>query len=95
MNLMEKYQKRASVPEVIRWDTLSHIHLQTARSLSADGVNFRLSTPAITEAEDALNEVWLACLKGRASIDDFKEINRLWADAVRATSEKAKRGRLF
>lgn len=95
MNLMEKYQKKASVPEAIRWDVLSKIHLSTARRLVAEGVNFRLSTPAITEVEDALNQTWLDCLHGKATIDNFQVINEQWADAVRAANERSKRATLF
>jgi hypothetical protein len=79
----------------IKWDTLSAIHLTTARSIAAEGVNFRLSTPAITQAEDALNNTWRLCLKGQATLDDFKSINQIWADAVKAANEKAKKVRLF
>lgn len=77
----------------LKWDALSRIHLSTARSLI--GVDFRVTSPAITEAESELNRVWLDCLHGRATIDDFKEINRLWAETVRAVNEKAKRVTLF
>lgn len=69
MNLMEKYQRKVKEPEAIRWDTLSHIHLSTARGLV--GVDFRVTSPAITQAEAELNKVWLDCLHGRATVDDF------------------------
>lgn len=77
----------------IKWDALSRIHLSTARGLV--GVDFRVTSPAITQAEDALNKTWIDCLHGRAALTDFEAVNRLWADAVRAVNEKAKRVRLF
>lgn len=79
----------------IKWDTLSSIHLQIARQLATEGRNLRLHTPEIVGIENTLNEAWLDCLHGRATINDFREINRLWAETVRATSEKAKRATLF
>ncbi len=88
---MEKYQRKIKEPEVMRWDTLSNTHLRTARSLAAEGINFRLSTPAITEAENKLNEVWLDCLHGRATLDDFEVVNQQWATAIKIANEKAKR----
>lgn len=88
MNLMEKYQRKVKEPEAIRWDTLSHIHLQTARQLATEGQNLRLQTPEIAGIENSLNETWHACLKGQASIDDFKAINEKWAVAIR-TANKA------
>lgn len=71
----------------IKWDSLSKVHLDTARSLATEGVNFRLSTPAITQAEDALNQTWLNCLRGRATLTDFEAINQKWAFAVRTANK--------
>lgn len=79
----------------VKWDVLSKIHLSTARTLSAEGVNFRLSTPAIVQAEDALNEIWHACLKGQANIDDFKGVNEQWASAIREANKKSQKTTLF
>lgn len=79
----------------IRWDTLSRIHLQTARQLAAEKVNFRLSSPEIVGIENSLNETWHSCLKGQATLDDFRAINEKWAETVRAVNEKAKRAALF
>lgn len=67
----------------IKWDTLSHTHLQTARSLAGAGISFKTASPAITGAERELNRIWLACLHGEATIDDFKAINEQWAVAIR------------
>lgn len=75
----EEKQKKAN----IRWDTLSHIHLQTARQLAGEGISFKTASPAITGAERELNRIWLACLHGEAIIDDFKAINEKWAVAIR------------
>lgn len=74
----------------LKWDALSSIHLQVAQRLAADKIDFRLSSREIAEAENALNEVWLACLHGKATLDDFKAINELWANAIRAVNERGK-----
>lgn len=79
----------------LKWDALSHIHLQVARSLAADKIDFRLSSREIAEAENSLNEIWHTCLKGQASLDDFQAINEKWAGAVRAANKKSKRTTLF
>lgn len=92
---MEKYQKKVKVSEVIRWDTLSAIHLQTTRQLAAEGINFRLSTPTITQAEDSLNEIWFNCLHGRATLDDFRAINQKWADLIRDANRKSQKTTLL
>lgn len=91
---MEKYQKKIKGAG-ISWDTLSHIHLDFARRLAAEGVNFGLSTPVITEVENRLNEIWRDCLHGKATLRDFEAINRQWADSIRAANKQAKRTTLF
>ena len=80
---------------LITWDTLSTIHLQTARVLAKEGLNLRLQTPEIKATEDKLNEIWLVCLKGTATLDDFKDINRQWAEVIRQADSRSKKERLF
>ena len=83
---MEKYQKRV-VTQTIKWDTLSKIHLETARGLAAENMNLRLQTPEIQKTEDTLNTIWQACLKGEKALDAFKDINLQWAGAIRRVNK--------
>ena len=92
-SLKERY--KADKLRAITWDTLSQNHLETARSLAKEGMNFRLQSREITEAEDALNRIRLACLKGGAALDDFRAVNEKWSGAIKAVNEKSKKTTLF
>jgi len=72
----------------IKWNTLSSIHLQTARELAEAGQNLRLYSQEIAAIENRLNETWLDCLHGEATLDDFNAINQLWANAIRAAGKQ-------
>ena len=46
-----------------------------------------MARPEVTQAEDRLNQIWLDCMEGRATLDDFKAILKRWegiiSDAIR------------
>jgi hypothetical protein len=74
--------------KAIAWETLSYIHLETARDLVKEGMNWGLQSAEIKKAEDRLNEVWRLCLKGELALDDFKAVNQQWGDSIRAANAK-------
>jgi len=41
-----------------------------------------MDRPEVGQAEDRLNEIWLDCMEGRASLDDFKAILKEWEGII-------------
>ena len=42
-----------------------------------------MARPEVVQAEDRLNEIWLDCMEGRASLDDFKTVLNKWEAVVK------------
>ena len=42
-----------------------------------------MDRPEVGQAEDRLNEIWLDCMEGRASLDDFKTVLNKWEAVVK------------
>ena len=42
-----------------------------------------MDRPEVMQAEDRLNEIWLDCMEGRASLDDFKTVLNKWEAVVK------------
>lgn len=45
-----------------------------------DGLDF--NSPAYSEVKDRLNQAWLACLQGRASLENFTEVLKHYGEMV-------------
>lgn len=64
----------------IPFETLEALHKEVLDRLDAregadparlDGIDF--DSPAYNQAKDRLNQVWLGCLEGKATVADFRE----------------------
>lgn len=66
------------------WDTLSRLHLATLEEIGRRKPGPEIwDHPGVREAEDRLNGVWLACMKGKACPEDFKKALDRWEGECR------------
>ncbi len=84
-------QNKLKALQSLTWETLARIHIGTGKELAREGLNLRLQTPEIGAIENSLNETWLDCLHGQATLDDFRAVNQQWATAIKIANEKAKK----
>lgn len=73
--------------QAVPFETLESLYQEVKDRLDAVGVdwdNANFNTPGYNEVKDRLNETWLKCLEGRASVEDFKEALAQYEEVVLA-----------
>ena len=64
----------------IPFETLKTLYLEAFNRIGwTQGL---MSRPEVIQAEDRLNQVWLDCMEGRASLLDFKETITGWEGII-------------
>lgn len=70
----------------IPYDTLKTLYLDAFNRIGwAQGL---MARPEVQKAEDRLNEVWLECMEGKASLDEFKKTISEWEGIITRAMQK-------
>lgn len=86
--LLEKYRGKAEHTPPIPFDTLKTIYLEAFNRIGwQSGLMVR---PEVIQAEDRLNEVWLECMEGQATIEKFKATLKEWEGIISGAIKEAK-----
>lgn len=75
--------KVKEVSGAILWDTLSKLYLATLEQIGRAYPGPAIwDNSGVREAEDRLNEVWLASMRGEAILEDFKSALAVWEGLI-------------
>jgi len=67
--------------KAIPYDSLKSLYLEAFNRTG--WIIGLMDRPEVIQAEDKLNEVWLACMEGKATLEDFKATLNKWETVVK------------